>query len=305
MNIKGFTFAPFCEKGVLSRKSTLESLKTMKDTTGCNMVIFVPVGWQKTAHTEDIDFTSDNTCTDEELCDIIAYAQELGLMVGLKPTVNCTDGTWRAHINFFDEDVPCEPKWSNWFKSYTNFQLHYAKLAQKMKCDMFIAGCEMVMTERREQEWRTLIGEIRKHYIGLVSYNTDKYQEHNVTWWDCVDVISSSGYYPIDDWKTQLERIKPVVDKFKKPFFFAELGCMSTTGSQYVPNDWEMLGDVNQEEQAEWFRVMFEELEKTPWVQGIAIWAWGETLMNSEVAASDKRYDIYGKKALQIVKEHF
>ena len=61
-------------------------------------------------------------------------------------------------------------------------------------------------------------------YHGLVSYNTDKYQEDHVSWWDCVDVISSSGYYPIDQWEQELDRIEKVVQKFKKPFFFAEAG---------------------------------------------------------------------------------
>ena len=44
-------------------------------------------------------------------------------------------------------------------------------------------------------------------YYGLMSYNTDKYQEDHVSWWDCVDVISSSGYYPIDQWEQELDRI--------------------------------------------------------------------------------------------------
>ena len=96
--------------------------------------------------------------------EMITYAKELGLKVILKPSANCRNGAWRAHINFFDEDVPCEPKWSNWFASYTAFQVHYAKIAEEMRCDMFIAGCEMVMSERREAEWREVIRAIRKEY---------------------------------------------------------------------------------------------------------------------------------------------
>ena len=65
-------------------------------------------------------------------------------------------------------------------------------------------------------------------YHGLVSYNTDKYQEDHVSWWDCVDVISSSGYYPIDQWEQELDRIeKNCLKNYRKPFFFAEAGCMS------------------------------------------------------------------------------
>lgn len=205
---------------------------------------------------------------------------------------------------FFDEDVPCEPKWCNWFEAYKAFQCHYAQIAQKMNCEIFIAGCEMVMAERREQEWRSLIADIRSVYRGLVSYNTDKYQEHNVKWWDCVDIISSSGYYPVDDWEKQLHRIEKVVKSFNKPFFFAETGCMSVKGSKYVPNDWNMEGNVDESGQAEWFEAMFKELEKNTWIQGLAIWSWDDILYK-ENALNKKGYEIYGKKALQVVKEHF
>lgn len=50
----------------------------------------------------------------------------------------------------------------------------------KEECDMLIAGCEMVMSEHREKEWREVIAAIRECYDGTVSYNTDKYQEDRV-----------------------------------------------------------------------------------------------------------------------------
>ena len=132
--------------------------------------------------------------------------------------MNCKNGEWRAYISFFEHDVPCESKWGNWFSSYTKFQTHYAEIAQKEECDMLIAGCEMVMSEHREKEWREVIAAIRECYDGTVSYNTDKYQEDRVKWWDCVDVISSSGYYPIQDWEQELDRIEAVVKAYHKPF---------------------------------------------------------------------------------------
>ena len=99
-------------------------------------------------------------------------------------------------------------------------------------------------------------------YHGLVSYNTDKYQEDHVSWWDCVDVISSSGYYPIDQWEQELDRIEKTVLKYRKPFFFAEARCMSRKGSGMVPNNWELQGELRLEEQCEWYRAMFEACKK-------------------------------------------
>ena len=223
----------------------------------------------------------------------------------VKPTVNCKNGTWRAHINFFDEDVVCEPKWCNWFESYTEFQLHYARLAKEMGVEMHIAGCEMVMAERREAEWRKLIADIRSEFDGLVSYNTDKYQEHNVKWWDAVDVISSSGYYPLEDWENQLDRIEAVIKKFQKPFFFAEAGCMSIVDSNKVPNDWTVQGEADAKGQADWYEAMFEACLKREWVRGMAFWSWNSHLYTKNAALKRKDYEIYAKPAEKIVKKYY
>ena len=51
---------------------------------------------------------------------------------------------------------------------------------------------------------------IRRIYNGALTYNCDKYQEHNVKWWDALDYISSSGYYPVGTISKELDRIEAV-----------------------------------------------------------------------------------------------
>src|SRR5699024_9719962 len=116
------------------------SLRLMKVRTNSEYVIISLAALQDTAQSVDIDFQGSHMVDDDELIDMITYAQTLDLKVILKPTVNTREGTWRAHINFFDMDIPCEPKWHEWFDSYTKYQLHYAKIAEKTKCDMYIIG---------------------------------------------------------------------------------------------------------------------------------------------------------------------
>ena len=147
--IKGITFAPFYRKNTLNTEQARESFDYMIENTGADFVILAPGGLQDTAHSEEICYSSNATFSDEELADMICYAKKKGVRVGLKPTVNCKNGEWRAYISFFEHDVPCESKWGNWFSSYTKFQTHYAEIAQKEECDMLIAGCEMVMSEHR------------------------------------------------------------------------------------------------------------------------------------------------------------
>ncbi len=303
--IKGITFAPFVRSGALSSKEAHSSLENLIERTGADFIILVPNGLQETAQSEKIEYRYEGAMEDAELEEFIAFAQSKGLRVALKPTVNCRNGTWRAHINFFDKDVPCEPKWCNWFASYTEFQLHYAEIAERCGCEMFIAGCEMVQSERREAEWRKLISDIRGVYSGLVSYNTDKYQEDNVAWWDAVDVISSSGYYPINDWENQLDRIEAVVRRFNKPFFFAECGCMSTKDSNLVPNDWSVRGEVDLKGQADWYAEMFRTCSKRNWVGGFAVWDWSWRQYPEHKAESHGGYDIYNKPAEKVVREHY
>lgn len=303
--IKGVTFAPFAHKGSFETKEAYDSLNNLKEKTGANFITLVPNGLQETPQSEEIFYTTDATMSDDELTAMINYAHEIGLQVALKPTANCKNGTWRAYINFFDKDVHCEPKWRNWFAAYTKFQLHYAKIAEETNCEMFLAGCEMVMSERRDAEWRKLIADIKSVYSGPVSYNTDKYQEDNITWWDCVDIISSSGYYPLKDWEQELDRIEKVVKKFNKPFFFSECGCMSTEGSSKAPNDWTVTGKVNLKEQADWYTAMFEACKKRSWVEGFCLWDWAWKQYPPCKAEHHGSYDIYEKPAQAVVKKYY
>lgn len=303
--IKGITFAPFHKRGSLSTQTARDSFDYMIEHTAADFVILAPAGLQEHAHSEEICYTSSATFSDEELINMIRYAKSKGIRVALKPTVNCKNGVWRAYISFFEKDVPCEPKWENWFASYTEFQTHYAKIAEAEQCDLFIAGCEMVMTEHRSEEWRNVIAAIRNYYHGPVSYNTDKYQEENVTWWDCVDMISSSGYYPIDQWEQELDRIERTVQKFKKPFFFAEAGCMSRKGSSMVPNNWANQGALRLEEQPEWYRAMFEACAKRSWVNGFAMWEWAPVLPSRSTAARDASYEICNKPVQEVIKDYY
>lgn len=303
--IKAITFSPFSRRGTLLGDAPRESLKRMVERTGANYIILAPSAIQQTPQSEHIDFTSERTYSEEEIGEFIDFAHSIGIGVIVKPTVNCANGTWRAHINFFDEDVVCEPKWSNWFKSYTDYQMFFAKIAEAHKAEIFIPGCEMVQTERRETEWRKLISDLRTVFSGPISYNTDKYQEHNVKWWDCVDYISSSGYYPINDWENQLDRIEKVVKKFNKPFFFAECGCMSTEGSPNVPNDWGLEGGLDMQGQADWYEAMFSACAKREWVGGFGIWSWDVYPYDSDKAHLDAHYDIYAKPAEKVVAKYY
>lgn len=302
--INAMTFGFMSTRGQWSQEAR-SSLKLLKERCAINTVILPIVANQDTAQSTEIHWNSEEILSDEEIKEMIYYAKSLGLKVILKPMVNVSDGTWRAHINFFDHDVPCEPKWSEWFSSYQKYLLYYANLAEETKCDMFVVGCELVNSDRREKEWRETIALVRKIYSGLLTYNCDKYQEENVSWWDALDVISSSGYYPIDVWEEQLKRIEKTVKKYQKPFFFCEVGCPSRKGSEFLPNDWSYSGEINLKSQEDWFKRMFNECKKYSWVQGFGIWDWKSQLYPLHKAYLDDDYAVFGKPAEKIIADFY
>lgn len=302
--IKGFTFPLRTNQyGIFEMNETKRSLECLKKSSNIETVVFVIGALQDTPQTEKIQYKIKEMPSDKELIEILRFAKGLGLRIILKPMLNCRNGVWRANIAFFDKEVPCEPKWSKWFESYMEYMVTYAKLAEEVGCEMLIIGCELVMTERKEKEWRKVIGKVREVYYGLITYNTDKYQEEMITWWDAVDVISSSGYYPIDAWEENLGRIEKVVNKYKKPFFFAECGCMSMEGSEYIPNDWTFRGEVNEKAQADYFTKMFEECRKRKFVQGFVVWDWTPDKKKREENVGG--YDVDGKLAERIIYENY
>ena len=203
-----------------------------------------------------------------------------------QPVVNLSDGTWRAFIGFFDWEVPGAPTWADWFASYREYVVHHARLGAELGVEMFCIGCEMVRADSQEEQWRTLVAEVRDVYPGLVTYNCDKYQEDHVTWWDAVDVISASGYYPSGDWETQLDRIEAVGRREGKPFCLIEAGCPSRRGSAARPNDWKLVGRADEQVQAGNLDEMMSACAARDWVGGFMLWDWPARLYDPGDAAA-------------------
>ncbi|WP_309105033.1 1,4-beta-xylanase [Microbacterium sp.] len=302
--IAGMTWGWTGIRGTWATPGASDSMAKMAGH-GVNWTAIAYAVEQATAQSTEMPPDQAPTVTDEEIVWAIREAKSHGLQVCLKPVVNVSDGTWRAYIGFFDWDVPGEPSWGEWFAAYTDFILHAARIAEAEGCEMLCIGCEMVRADSREVEWRQLIAAVREVYSGIVTYNCDKYQEDHVGWWDAVDVITSSGYYPVDRWEAELNRIERVVAASGLPFFFMEAGCPSRTGSADRPNDWSLPGDASGGEQLRYYRAMFEACDTRPWMRGFMLWDWPPTLYPAEEADRNDDYCPYGKPAGEYLREMY
>ena len=300
--LNAYTFA-FCEKRGFTRGQAWRwSLEELARTTGCNAIILPVCAWQDHAYSTHMDSDCPDVMDENDVRAVCAQARKLGLRVILKAMVNCRDGYWRAYIRFFDTPVPTEPRWEDWFASWEAHVCRVAAMAQENQADLFCIGCEMVGTDHREGEWRHLIARVRQIYAGPITYNCDKYQEDHVAWWDALDAISSSGYYPIDQLEENLERIRRVSERFDRPFLFMECGCPSRENSQYRPNDWRYGGDTSPRTQAEWYAAFTQALGRFPFVRGTGWWDWSATRLYPEQAGMDNGgYCTYGKPANDVL----
>lgn len=301
----GCTYGFMSPRGFTQQDGWKQSMEKMVQSTGCDTLL-LPVGaLQDHAYSTQVDFETPDVMSMDDVRNVCAYARELGLRLIVKAMVNCRDGYWRAYIHFIDNYVPSEPTWGEWFDSYGRFVCELAKVAQEVNAEMFCVGCEMVGADHRAEEWRKLVSDVRKHYTGHVTYNCDKYQEDQVTWWDALDSISSSGYYPIDALDANFQRIREVAEKFNRPFLFMESGCPSRKGSEYIPNNWNFGGEQNLQAQADWYQAFTDALIRHPWVRGCVWWDWSAVrLYPLEKAATNDGYCVYGKPAAEILRAY-
>ena len=296
--LNAYTFG-FCEKQGFTRGTAWRwSLSELARTTGCNAIILPVCAWQEHAYSTQMESQGPSVMDADDVRAVCAYARELNLKVILKAMVNCRDGYWRAYIRFFDQDVPTEPGWAEWFAAWEQHVCLVADMAEENKADLLCIGCEMVGTDSREAEWRALIAQVRGRYHGPITYNCDKYQEDRVTWWDAVDVISSSGYYPIEALDENFARIRRAAEAAGKPFLFMECGCPARENSQHRPNDWRFGEGISAEAQRIWYEAFIREIGKNPFVRGTGWWDWPATRLYPEYAgADDNGYCTYGKPA--------
>lgn len=311
---KGMTFGWHAERGDYRTEEAVNSLRKLRDT-GCEWIALAFYTYQDSIFSTDIPFDYGRTVTDRDIEFIVKKAKEFGLKVCLKPVVNSKDRIWRARIGFPDD---AEEYWNKWFQSYTNFILHYAEIAEELNCEMFCIGCEMVGTESQVHHWINLIEQVRNIYRGSIIYNANHGKEDNVKWWDKVDFIGTSAYYPvaeqpgadeetmIKNWKKAKDHLEELYKKYEKPIVFAEIGCRSARGCATMPWDFSHTElPFDEEEQARFYSSVMKVFWDEPWFSGFFWWDWSTKLYSIEEAKQNTGFDIYGKKAQKVLQEWY
>ncbi len=308
-DIKGYSFGFMTHRGDLKKPCTKESLQALRET-GTEWIALCVDQRQETKNSQEIRLNYNLNVTDIELIEFIDYAHELGMKVCLKPMMECNDRTWRAEIDFWKD----RGSWAKWFYEYGGYITRMAELAEYTGCDMFCLGCEMLGTERQEKHWRELIAEVRELYHGPLTYNTNHGKEMVAQWYDAIDYIGTSAYYPVAKeggasveemkvvWEQVRDNLKAVNEKWNKPIIFMEIGCRSARGCATMP--WDFMHyelPYDEDEQANFFESCLQVFEDVDWMKGFFWWDWRHELPKDKHPG----FSIYDKKASEVLKKYY
>lgn len=319
MEFKGYTYGFMAKRGQYRSEEGIKSQELLYQT-GINWMCLAVMLTQETAHSTKVEFDFGSSSSDRDIIAAVERAHNKGVKVCLKPMVNCRDGVWRAYINFADSDFEGkDPYWDKWFESYGNFMKYYAELAEETGCEMLCIGCEMCGTERKEKHWRTLISEIRKIYSGKLIYNTNHGHEDDVKWFDAVDYVGTSAYYPVakeggasseemqNAWLRVRDNMYKIYQKWQKKIVFIEIGCRSANGCATMP--WNFTHTElphDEDEQANFFESCLKVFADQEWFGGVFWWDWSTYIYDDEETAKrDNGFNIHLKKAEKVLKKWY
>jgi hypothetical protein len=323
MEIKGYTYGYMAKRGDWRSPEGIKSQDLLYEL-GNNWVCLAVLNYQNNVSSTQIKFDFVRTPTDSDVTAAVERAHSKGVKVCLKPMLNSDDHVWRAHITFPDNTMgEKDIYWSEWFKSYTNFMVHYAELAQELGCEMLCIGCEMLGTEQKSDYWRKLIKTLRKIYKGKLVYNTNHGKEDNSDWFDELDYIGTSAYYPVGDrekkdfakvptkaemaneWEKVRTRLNKISDKMKKKYIFMEIGCRSARGCSSMPWDFTHRDlPQNEDEQANFYESCLDVFGGDERFAGVFWWDWSTFIYDTpEEAGKDIGFNIHLKKAEKVLKK--
>jgi len=234
----------------------------------------------------------DGTAPDATILTNIQQATARGLRVVFMPMIYCNgcDGGWRGNLNPSDPDL--------FMQNYTQHMLlYYAQLVRQSGVWLFSLGSEMNYLQPYADDWRQAATEVRRDFTGLVTYQPNWDHVDRVDFWDALDIVTVSAYFPltskpspsVDDlkrawrssnvpgWKGQnwVGVLQRIVDQTGKRLLISEVGYRSTTvGAEYPYDEANPTQTSDQLTQANAYQALLETFSAQPWFMGVIWWEW-------------------------------
>lgn len=227
---------------------------------------------------------------------ITASAHGLGMQVMLKPHI------WRPR----DDRTLSERERDVWFREYTAFIEHYARLAQRMHAETLCIGVELGRLTQFEAQWRDLIARVRRIYKGplvhAASHGTDF---ESVRFWDALDYIGLDNFYPLpDDYSAEeiVKKVEAVAERHNRPVLLTEAGYSSAAGAHRTPWADRPPSPLSLEEQVRCYEATLAAFYEKPWFVGVY---WWKVETDGAGGAADNSMSPWGKPAMQTIRKWY
>jgi len=241
----------------------------------------------------------------------VHLAKASGLKIMIKPQV-WMHGQWIGDLEYNNDS-----EWQRWEEQYREYILTFAAIAERHEVELFCIGTEVRKSAiEREAFWRLLIEDVRKVYGGKVSYcaNWDNFE--NIPFWDAVDLVGISAYFPLTDTSTPdveelVQHWKPIEKRISrlsrslggKGVFFAEFGYMSVDGA--AGKTWELEDrrqalNPNEKAQANAIEAVLLSFCDASYWKGCFLWKWYPN-NGRKPSFKERDYTPQGKQAEHIL----
>ena len=279
-------------------------------------IALVPYGFTRSGATS-VQFGSDQQWWGERaegVTECVKRAHTAGVKVMIKPQVYMHND-WVG-----DMDFEGEKEWKEWEDSYRKYIMTFAKIAADQNVEMFCVGTEYkIAAQKREAFWRSLISEIRTFYKGEITYSSNWDGYEAIPFWDALDYIGLSAYFPLTDdktpdvddlikkWQDTKKKLKKMSRREGKPILFTEYGYMSIDKCAW--RAWELEKErselpINEQAQANALEALYSVFWNEPWWAGGFMWKWFPNGMGHE-GYFDKDYTPQGKIAAKTVAKWY
>lgn len=292
--------------------ASAESLRQLA-LLGFDSISLTPFGFQRSSEDTEIIWVGNRGGrigeTDDAIRAGVRQARARGFRIMLKPHIWLRPPGWPGSIEPTDA-----AGWNAWFDSYREFILHYARLAEEIHAETFCVGNELVIASSHEKAWRQLIAKTRKVYHGRLTYGANFDEVFNVPFWDALDAIGVSAYFPLSDagapdaatliraWQPIVAKLARFSARWKRPVLFTEVGYASRDGATKHP--WEEHGgNLNVRVQAAAYEAFFRAVWPQSWVAGVYFWKWESYPHHDD--GHRIAFTIENKPAAEVVRRYF
>jgi len=294
-----------------------EALRPLADL-GANWISQTPFGWCRSPSSREVARAPDSRVywgeSDAGLAETARQARALGIHTLLKPHLWVGKQSWPG-----DLEMGSAAGWSEWFRSYEAFILHYAELAEREHFEALAVGTEIEKSTSQDGRWRELIARVRRVYHGRLTYCANWEGAERVPFWDALDFIGIQAYYPLaktkdpsaeelrSAWRAIATRLGRLSATFGRSVVLTEVGYRSADGALAEPWKWDAPGRENFEIQKAGFAALFESVWARPWLGGVFVWKWDPRLSARGSGPPRVRRDFtpQGKPALDVIRDFY